>query len=338
MKGSAARYLGGSVLVAVLAVVALAGASQSPAAEACVPPKQGPNVCLSVTVGPDGASVSTAASPRFVSVDASVDNEGGNAVNHATLQIFPVDPALGAGFSFVSLPSSSAGSCSYSAAARTISCDFGQVRGGAGVDVGVTLRTPTTAGTQPLQFTTSFAEGPTDQNPNPGKTDTVQVTELIDVVADPDTAATFVPANTAVALTVQQDGRQDTFSLPPQDFDTTARLEFTSTDDLPFVCPAKQVCRVGTPWLTATVPGTFDPEAEIDFFWPATQVSTKQTEKNVALFYVATPGASVEVISARCNAQLSVVPCLKDISLPKSGPLKGSLAFTLVTDHNGHMR
>ena len=338
MKGSAARYLGGSVLVAVLAVVALAGASQSPAAEACVPPKQGPNVCLSVTVGPDGASVSTAASPRFVSVDASVDNEGGNAVNHATLQIFPVDPALGAGFSFVSLPSSSAGSCSYSAAARTISCDFGQVRGGAGVDVGVTLRTPTTAGTQPLQFTTSFAEGPTDQNPNPGKTDTVQVTELIDVVADPDTAATFVPANTAVALTVQQDGRQDTFSLPPQDFDTTARLEFTPTEDLPFVCPAKQVCRVGTPWLTATVPGTFDPEAEIDFFWPATQVSTKQTEKNVALFYVATPGASVEVISARCNAQLSVVPCLKDISLPKSGPLKGSLAFTLVTDHNGHMR
>ena len=38
------------------------------------------------------------------------------------------------------------------------------------------------------------------------------------------------------------------------------------------------------------------------------------------------------------DAQLSVVPCLKDISLPKSGPLKGSLAFTLVTDHNGHMR
>jgi hypothetical protein len=338
MKGSAARCLSGSVLVAALALIALAGASQSPGAAACVPPKQGPNVCLSVTVGPDGASVSTAALPRFVSVDASVDNEGSNVVNHATLQIFPVDPALGAGFSFVSLPSSSAGSCSYSAAARTISCDFGQVRGGAGVDVGVTLRTPTTAGTQPLQFTTSFAEGPTDQNPNPGKTDTVQVTELIDVVADPDTAATFVPANTAVALTVQQDGRQDTFSLPPQDFDTNARLEFTPTEDLPFVCPAKQVCRVGTPWLTATVPGTFDPAAEVDFFWPASQVSTKQTVKNFVLFYVATPGAPLEIISARCNAQLSTVPCVKDVAIAKSGPLKGSLTATLVTDHNGHMR
>ena len=56
------------------------------------------------------------------------------------------------------------------------------------------------------------------------------------------------------------------------------------------------------------------------------------------LFYVATPGAPLEIISARCNAQLSVVPCLKDIALAKSGPLKGSLTATLVTDHNGHMR
>ena len=56
------------------------------------------------------------------------------------------------------------------------------------------------------------------------------------------------------------------------------------------------------------------------------------------LFYVATPGAPLEIISAVCNAQLSVVPCLKDIALAKSGPLKGSLTATLVTDHNGHMR
>ena len=86
------------------------------------------------------------------------------------------------------------------------------------------------------------------------------------------------------------------------------------------------------------MPGTFDPAAEVDFFWPASQVSTKQTVKNFVLFYVATPGASVEIISARCNAQLSVVPCLKDIAIAKSGPLKGSLTATLVTDHNGHMR
>jgi hypothetical protein len=338
MKGSAARFLGGSGLVAALALVALAGANQSPAAQACVPPSQGPNVCLTVTIGPDGASVSTAALPRFVAIDATVSNESGNVVNHTTLQIFPVDPSLSARFSFVSAPTTSAGSCSYSASALTISCDLGQVRGGAHVDVGVTLRTPTVAGLQGLTFRTLFAEGPTDQNPNPGKTDTVEVGEQIDVKNDPTTEATFVPAGTAASLTVQEEGRTDTFNLPPQDFDTFAQLEFTSTDDLPFTCPKKEVCRVGTPWLTATVPGTFDPEAEIDFFWPASQVSSKQTVKNFVLFYVATPGAPVEIISARCNAQLSVVPCVKDIALPKSGPLKGSLAATLVTDHNGHMR
>ena len=338
MKGSAARCLGGSVFVAALALVALAGASQSSAGQACVPPSQGPDVCVTVTVGPDGASVSTAALQRFVAIDATVSNEGGNSVNHMTLQIFPVDPALSARFSFFALPTTSAGSCSYSVSALTISCDLGQVRGGAHVDVGLTLRTPTTAGLQGLTFRAQFAEGPTDQNPNPGKTDTVELTEQIDVKNDPSVDATFVPAGTAASLTVQQEGRTDTFNLPPQDFDTTARLEFTPTADLPFTCPKKEVCRVGTPWLTATVPGTFDPEAEIDFFWPAGQVSTNQTAKNFALFYVATPGAPVEIISARCNAQLSVVPCVKDIVLPKTGPLKGSLAATLVTDHNGHMR
>lgn len=338
MKGAAPRYVGGWVLVVVLALVALGGATQSRAAQACVPPGQGPNVCVTVTVGPEGASVSTAALERFVTIDATVSNEGGNSVNHATLRISPVDPTLSAGFSFVSLPTASTGSCSYSAAALAITCDIGQMRGGDGADIGVTLRTPTAAGVQGLTFTAQFAEGPTDQNPNPGKTDTVELTEQIDVKNELSTEATFVPANTAATLTVEQDGRTDTLNLPPQDFDTTARLEFTPTADLPFTCPKKQVCRIGTPWLTATVPGTFDPEAEIDFFWPAGQVSTNQTVKNVALFYVATPGAQVEIISARCNAQLSVVPCLKDILLPKSGPLKGSLAFTLVTDHNGHMR
>jgi len=338
MKGSAARYLAGSGLAASLKHVALAGAAQSPAADACVPPKDGPKICLRVTAGPDGASVSTPAAPRYVALDVSVANESGNAVNHATLQFGPVDPALGTGFSFVELPASTAGSCSYSAAARSISCDLGQLRTGAAVDIRLTLRTPTAAGVTALTFTTSFAEGPSDQNPNPGKTDTFEVTELVDVTADLGTDATYVPAGTGIELTVAQDGHEDSFTLPPQDFDTTARLEFTSTADLPFTCPAKQICRLGTPWLTATVPGTFDPLAEVDFFWPASQVPSKQTVKNFVLYYVASAGAPLQIVSARCNARLDVVPCLKDIVLPKSGPLKGSLSATLVTDHNGHMR
>ena len=332
------RHLWGLGLVAALAVVALAGASQSPAAEACVAPGAGPRICVVVSHDPASPSISTSTDPRFVSLEASVANESSNAVNHATLAIGPVDPQLGTGFSFVELPTSSVGSCSYSVADRTILCDLGQMRGGAVVDIALTLSTPNVVGLSGVTFTATFAEGPTDQNPNPGKTDTVATTEFIDVTAGLVSDATFVPAGTGIQLEIAQAGRRDSFTLPPQAFDTTAQLEFTSTADLPFLCPAKEVCRIGTPWLTATVPGTFDPLAEVDFFWPASQVSSKQTVKNFALFYVATPGAPVEVISARCDAQFSVVPCVTDISLPKSGALKGSLAATLVTNHNGHMR
>jgi hypothetical protein len=139
-------------------------------------------------------------------------------------------------------------------------------------------------------------------------------------------------------LSVTQDGRRDALSLPPQSFATTAELEFTSTAELPFTCPAGFVCRLGTPWLTATIPGSFDPVAEFDFFWPASQVSPKQTTKNFVLYYLAFPGAELEIVSARCNATLQVVPCLKNIVLPKTDPLKGTLSATLVTDHNGNMR
>jgi hypothetical protein len=332
------RHLWGLGLVAALAVVALAGASQSPAADACVAPGAGPRICVVVSHDPASPSISTSTDPRFVSLEASVANESSNAVNHASVTIGPIDPALGTGFSFVEVPTSSAGSCSYTAADRTILCDLGQLRSGAEVDIALTLRTPTVVGESGVTFTALFAEGPTDQNPNPGKTDAVAATELIDVTAGLVTDATYVPAGTGIELEIAQAGHRDSFTLPPQDFDTTAQLEFTSTAELPFTCPAKQVCRLGTPWLTATVPGTFDPLAEVDFFWPANQVATNQTVKNFVLFYVATPGAPLEIISARCNAQLSVVPCVKDVALAKSGPLKGSLTATLVTDHNGHMR
>jgi hypothetical protein len=168
--------------------------------------------------------------------------------------------------------------------------------------------------------------------------DTVTVTEAVEVSADESRAATYVPRNTGLELVVTQDGRRDALSLPPQAFATTAELEFTITADLPFTCPEGLVCRIGTPWLTATIPGSFDPLAEFDFFWPASQVSPKQSTRNFVLYYVASPGADLEIISARCNASLSVVPCLKDIELPKKGPLKGTLSATLVSDHNGNMR
>jgi hypothetical protein len=338
MRGSVQRYLGVIGLLGALVLGSLGGAAESPAAAACIPPKAGPNVCLQVTHAPDGASVSAAGAARYVSFNASVTNRAKNVVTHVTLEIAPVDPGLGDGFSFFSEASPSAGSCSYAAASRTIRCELGRLRSGASADVHLVLRSPTRPGAAPLEFETTVDEGPSDQNPNPGKVDTVAVTEAVDVSADQSRAATYVPREIGMDLSVMQDGRRDALSLPPQSFATTAELEFTSTGELPFTCPAGLVCRIGTPWLTATIPGTFDPLAEFDFFWPASQVSPKQTTKNFVLYYVAFPGADLEIVSARCDAKLKVVPCLKNITLPSKGPLKGTLSATLVTDHNGNMR
>jgi hypothetical protein len=337
MRGSVKRRLGVLGLLCALALGALGGAVGSTAAVACIPPEDGPNVCLQVGHAPDGASVSTAGGNRYVAFDATVTNNAKSVVTHTTLEIAPVAAALGDDFSFFSEPSSSAGSCSYEAASETIRCALGSLRRGASAGVHLVLRSPAAAGQAELEFVTRVDEGPSDQNPNPGKVDSVTVTERVDVSADQSRAATYVPSNTGMDLSVQEDGRQNALSLPPQLFATTAELELTSTDELPFTCPAGFVCRVGAAWLNATIPGSFDPPAEFDFFWPASQVSPKQTTKNFVLFYLASPGAPLEIISARCSAKLSVLPCLKDIALPKTGPLKGTLSATLVSDHNGRM-
>ena len=338
MRGPVYRYLGVVGLLGALVLGSLGGAAESPAAPACIPPEDGPNVCLQVSHAPDGASVSASGAVRYVSFDASVTNRAKNVVTHATLDIAPVQAGLGDGFSFFSEASPSAGSCSYEAASETVRCQLGRLRSGASAGVHLVLRSPTMPGAAPLEFETTIDEGPSDTNPNPGKVDSVAVTETVDVSADQSRAATYVPRDTGMDLSVAQDGRRDALSLRPQPFATTAELEFTSTAELPFTCPVGFVCRIGTPWLTATIPGTFDPVAEFDFFWPASQVSPKQTTKNFVLYYVAFPGADLEIVSARCNAKLEVLPCLKDIVLPSKGPLKGTLSATLVTDHNGNMR
>jgi hypothetical protein len=331
------RLAGVSGLFGALAIGSLGGAAESPAADACIAPADGPDVCLLVSHAPDGASISAPGAPRYVSFDASVRNADASSLTHVTLAIAPIHPSAGAGFSFVTDPSASAGSCSYAADSLTVTCDLGRLVSGASAEVALVLGTPTTAGTASLDFEMFVDEGPSDTSPNPGKVDTASVTELVGVSADTSRAETYVPENTEVDLSVTENGRRDGLSLPPQAFATTAELGFTSTDEVPFECPARFVCRVGADWLTATVPGRFDPLAEFDFFWPASQVASNQTKRNFVLFYVASAGAALDIISARCDAELSVVPCLKDIELPKNGPLKGTLSATLVTDHNGRM-
>ncbi|MGH3062364.1 MAG: hypothetical protein ACRDNA_13245, partial [Gaiellaceae bacterium] len=168
MRGSVPRYLGVLGLLGALALGSLGGAAESPAATACIPPEDGPNVCLQVSHEPGGASLSAAGAVRYVSFDATVTNNAKNVVTHVTLDIAPVAAGLGADFSFFKQASPSVGSCSYNAASQRIRCLIEKLRSGASADVHVVVRTPTEAGEAPLEFVTTVDEGPSDQNPNPG--------------------------------------------------------------------------------------------------------------------------------------------------------------------------
>jgi hypothetical protein len=171
-----------------------------------------------------------------------------------------------------------------------------------------------------------------------GSGSSVTVTKTIDVTAPGGpTATSFVPEGAPLGLDTAKSGQTESVDLPAQEFSTTAALGYTSTAAIPFECPHYYVCRKGD-WFSATIPGTFDPTAKFDLFWPAELISPKQTVKNFVVFYVRAPGAPVEIIKKRCGCGKPVVPCIAKVKKFTYGPLKGGFAATVVRDDNGHMR
>lgn len=324
-----------AALLAALVLGALGGAAASPAASsACIPPDEGPEVCLDVAHTPETVSVSRSGGSAYAAFTAAIRNTSGQTVNHVTLEVTSIGTGPGDEFAFFSATPST-GTCSHDAASSEVRCLFGQLKKGASAQVELVLRAPTVPGEKALDFTAFFDERKSDNPGSPGKVDTVSVTETIVVTPPGPTANSFVPRNAAVGLEIDKNGQEGGVDLPPQSFSTTAALQFTPTNQIPFKCPS--ICRGGD-WFSATIPGRFNPLAEFDLFWPAHLVPSKQTEQNFEVFYVAQPGAKVQIIKARCDSKLSVVPCLKDITEFKSGPLKGSFAATVVRADNGHMR
>jgi hypothetical protein len=325
-----------AALVAALALVALGGAAAgADAGTACIPPDSGPEVCLEVARTPEGAvSASRQGANAYALFTATVANNSGQTVTHVALEVSPIVTDTSDGFVLFSADPST-GTCSYDEASSEVRCELGKLSRGRSAQVELVLAAPTTPGEAALDFIASFDEGPSDRPENPGKRDVIPLREVITILPPGSTASSFVPEGANLDLEIGKQGQAGGVELPPQDFSTTAALQFTSTNVIPFTCPS--VCRGGD-WFSATIPGTFAPAAEFDLFWPANLVPTKQTEKNFVVFYIAFVGAPVETIEARCDANLSVTPCIKDVTLFKTGPLKGALAATVVRTDNGHMR
>lgn len=293
-------------------------------------------MCLDVQTTPEASvTASRADAPAYVLVTATVTGTSKEKGGEETrLQVSPLAADTSAGF-VLSSATPSVGTCALDPASSTLTCSLGKLKRDQVATVDLVLQAPQAAGDASLDFVA--ATKGKGQWSSSDKSRKVSVTKVI-TVTEPggETATSFVPEGTPLALDTARNGQTEELSLPSQDFSTTATLGFTSTDEIPFTCPKGFVCRTGD-WFSATIPGTFDPTAEFRLFWPAELVSPKQTVDNFAVFYVASPGAPLEIIKKRCDKYLSVIPCLKDVKKFWWGPLKGGFAATVVRADNGHM-
>ena len=312
-------------LLVAVALGSVGSAAPSGGDSAC---KRSP-ACLEVATTLETVTASQPNAPAYANFTATITGtskkKGGEEVE---LTVSPLAADTAAGFVLFSA-TPSVGTCALDDASTTLTCSLGKLKRGQVATVGLVLETPQAVGDAALDFAVS---------PKPrGNSRPVTVTKVI-TITEPggETATSFVPEETPLTLDTARNGQTEELSLPAQDFSTTATLGFTSTDEIPFTCPKYFVCRTGD-WFSATIPGTFDPTAEFRLFWPAEFVSPKQTEDNFAVFYVASPGAPLEIIKKRCDKYLSVIPCLKDVKKFWWGPLKGGFAATVVRADNGHM-
>lgn len=285
--------------------------------------------CLEVAATLETVTASQPNAPAYANVTATVTGtskkKGGEEVE---LTVSPLAADTAAGFVLFSA-TPTVGTCALDDSSTTLTCSLGKLARGAVATVDLVLENPEAVGDAALDFAVS---------PKPrGNSRPVSVTKVF-TITEPggETATSFVPEGTPLTLEADKSGQEQTLSLPAQSFSTTAELAFNTTDEIPFTCPKWFVCRTGD-WFSVTIPGAFDPPAEFRLFWPAEFVSPYQTVDNFAVFYIEEAGAPLEIIKKRCDAYLTVIPCLKDVKKFSWGPLKGSFAATVVRVDNGKM-
>jgi hypothetical protein len=321
-----------ALLAAFVAVLVVGVAGGSAASSACVAPGDGPRVCLDVVHEPDDVTVSQPGAPTYASFTATITNDSKQTVTHVALRVTPIETVTSEGFVLFSVTPST-GTCSYDAASSALTCLLDRLVRGASARVELVAEAPSSTGEAPLDFIASFDEQVSDNPGAPGKVDTVSVTEETSITPPGPTTSTFVPAGVALGLSAFAGGQSGEARIPSDHAALTAALAIT--DDPPFVCPKGEVCRGGA-WVDAAIPGTFAQGLRFLLRWPDEFVSTNQTVKNFALFYIACDTCQLEIIRTRCSSAtpaLAEMPCLWNVrDLRENG-----FEAMLISPHNGKM-
>lgn len=331
------RGVWGALVVSVVLIAGLGGAETGAASESPCPPPDGRALCVSVTDTPVDVSPASPGAPTFVAYAVTVRNGGGSMLTHTTANACLAAGAAGAcgavppGAAFFSA-TPSAGVCSI--AGSTARCELGSLAAGVVATIELVARAPTEAGPFRNLVTVSANERGND---NPGEdpnADTITVPEgTTALVPGGSRASSFVPKGIATQLLAAAGGQSGQSKIPSQHDALTAALDIT--DDPLFTCPEGEICRGGG-WVSASIPGTFDPGLQFLLHWPDEFVLAKQTEKNFALFYIACDTCAVEIIRTRCSSatpSAGELPCLwnvRDLG-------RGGFEATLISDHNGKM-
>jgi Domain of unknown function DUF11 len=333
------RIACGALVASVFIVAGLGGAQTVAAVESPCPPPEGRALCVSVTHTPVDVSAASPGGPTFVAYAVTVRNAGGSTLTHTTATACLVAGADGAeacgavppGAAFFSATPSS-GACSI--AGTTARCELGSLAQGAVATIELVARAPVQVGPFRNVVSVSVKERGSDSpRPDPNE-DTVTVSEEATTLAlGGPRASSFVPRGIATKLLAAAGGQSGESRIPSQHDALTAELAIT--DEPEFVCPEGEICRGGG-WVSASIPGTFDPALQFILRWPDELVPAKQNERNFAVFYIACDTCALEIIRTRCSSATpspGELPCLWNVrDLGRSG-----FEATLISAHNGKM-
>ena len=294
---------------------------------------------MSVSHTPEEVSTASAGAPTFVAYTAVVRNVGKSTLTQTTLTACLV-PGSASGDACAAVPpgasfhsaTPSVGRCAIEGA--TVRCELGSIPRDALATVELVARAPTESGVFQNVVSVSVKERRHDSprpDPNP---DTVTVAEPATALPPGGPrASSFVPEGISTELLAAAEGQSGLSRIPSDHDGLTAELALT--DDPPFTCPKREICRRGG-WVSASIPGTFHPGLEFVLHWPAEFVSRKQTVANFALFYIACDTCALEIIRQRCSSAtpgVEEMPCLWNVrDLRKEG-----FEATLISPHNGKM-
>jgi uncharacterized repeat protein (TIGR01451 family) len=325
-------------LAASLVVFAMPSSADH-AVEACTANQQQGKLCLTVSDTPDPVAPSSVGGDSYIAYEATLRNASNSNLTHIGLS-----DVLPAGTTFFRATSSS-GTCS---GVGPVNCTIGSLPSGSSATVEVVVTAPTTEGTITNEVTATFDEDSSGGGTGSGgKQATVPYSEP--TLVSQTAGETFIPAGLGVVGQIGTDPGQSQHGKTKITDPTTDLLASIDLDAPDNFCvngtrkigKKSYVCRDGG-FVELAVVHADDPTTHYsnaqdplvtELRWDGSLTSARQTKKNFVVFYEPDGSTTIQVVSARCDASLSTLPCLRNIS-----PLADGWSLELVNDENGRMR